>query len=262
MRRFKRTPNFEIALTLKNDAFLRTPREAQKSWLINQALKELAHDLDHLNELATGFVAGVEFVGLGDRRQADLTDQEIMEDWQIPVMEAMAKAAVRPGDRVLEVGFGRGIASDFIQQQTPSSHTIIECNAAVVRRYERWVESYPDRTIDVVHAMWQDAVGDLGPYDAVLFHTYPLDEADVVDQVLGSVTFAEHFFDAAVRLLVDGGRFTYLTNEADSLSRGHQRALFKRFSSVQVTVEKDLEVPEDTKDAMWAKSMVIVVAAK
>lgn len=262
MRRFKRTPNFEIALTLKNDTFLRPPRDAQRSWVVNQAIKELADELDHLHTISTDFVPGVDFAGLGDRRQGDLSDEEIMEDWQIPIMEAMANAVVRPGDAVLEVGFGRGVASDFIQRQNPESHTIIECNDAVVRRFEQWRGRHPDRQIQVIHALWQDAVADLHSFDAILFHTYPLDEADMMDQVLGSITFAEHFFDTAARLLKRGGRFTYLTNEADSLSRGHQRALLERFDTIQLSTQKNLDVPDDTKDAMWARSMVIVVAGK
>ncbi|NIP94473.1 MAG: class I SAM-dependent methyltransferase, partial [Akkermansiaceae bacterium] len=59
--------------------------------------------------------------------------------------------------------------------------------------------------------------------------TYPLTEEEFVNYVAQSSTFAEHFFDTAAAHLRPGGVFTYLTNEIDSLSRAHQRALLKRF---------------------------------
>ena len=55
--------------------------------------------------------------------------------------------------------------------------------------------------------------------------------------------------------------FTYFSNEIDSLGRGHQRALFKHFSSVSLKMI-DLELPNDIKDTWWADSMVIVKAVK
>jgi guanidinoacetate N-methyltransferase len=77
-----------------------------------------------------------------------------------------------------------------------------------------------------------------------------------------SVTFAAHFFPKAERLLRPGGRFSYLTNEADSLSRGHQRLLFQHFSSFSLSRVTDLPLPDDTRDAHWSAEMVIVKAIK
>ena len=73
---------------------------------------------------------------------------------------------------------------------------------------------------------------------------------------------AEHFFDAAATHLKDGGVFSYLTNEMDSLSRSHQRALFRRFRTISLRVLDDLGVPNETRDAQWAQSTVIVRAEK
>ena len=112
MRRLKRTQNFEASITLTNDAFIRPPRDAQRSWLVNRALKEFADDLEDLDAKAKKFVAGKESAGLPDRMTGSLTDDEIMEDWQIPVMEAMANVITPPGGHILEIGFGRGVASD------------------------------------------------------------------------------------------------------------------------------------------------------
>lgn len=257
-RRVKKTKQVELTLSLKDDDFIRTPREAQRSWILNQALKEMVLDLEHADRLARDFVTGVDFGGLTDRTQGELSDQEIMEDWQVPVMNAMANAVVRPGDVVLEIGFGRGVASDFIQARQPSRHVIVECNDAVVERYHAWKTRHPDATFDLIHAKWQDAVPRFETYDAILFHTYPLNVDDVVEQVLSSVTFAEHFFDVAAAHLVEGGRFTYLTNEADSLSRAHQRSVLQRFRRYALEVVRDLDIPDDTRDAAWSRSMAVI----
>ena len=79
--------------------------------------------------------------------------------------------------------------------------------------------------------------------------------------VLGSATFAEHFFATAARLLREGGVFTYLSNEVDSLSRAHQRALFRHFSRLAASVVP-LSVPADVKDTWWADTMVAVEVTK
>ena len=36
-RRIKRKKDFEVSLTLKNDDFIRPPRDAQRNWLLNEA---------------------------------------------------------------------------------------------------------------------------------------------------------------------------------------------------------------------------------
>ncbi len=49
-----------------------------------------------------------------------------MEDWQTPLMQAMARHVTETHGDVLEIGFGRGVSAEFIQQlrrvrRTPSS---------------------------------------------------------------------------------------------------------------------------------------------
>jgi guanidinoacetate N-methyltransferase len=261
-RRVRRHKAFEILVHVKDEAFLRPPREAQRNWLLNRLVKETADDLVALDEAARGFVRGGEPVVMSDRDQARLADEEIMEDWQIPVMKAMAEAITDTHGDILEIGFGRGVASSLIQEQQVRSHTIIECNAHVIERFAPWKSLYPGRQIRLVEGMWQDVVGGLDAYDGIFFHTYPLSEQDFAEQVVQSVTFAAHFFPKAERLLRPGGRFSYLTNEADSLSRGHQRLLFQHFSSFSLSRVTDLPLPDDTRDAHWSAEMVIVKAIK
>ncbi len=260
-KRIKRAEKFEISLLIKDDNFIRPPREAQRNALLNRAVKEFSEDIIAIDHQASHFVEGASQGTFGDRTQALLTDEEIMEDWQFPIMQEMANIVTASKGDVLEIGFGRGISSSMIQENLPKSHTIIECNDDVVKRYHRWKENYIDREIKLVHGLWQEVIDGLGTYDGLFFHTYPLNEDEYMNYVNGSVTFAEHFFETAVNHLKPNGVFTYFSNEIDSLSREHQRLIFKHFSSFSLQLI-DLNVPNDVKDTWWSNSMVVIKVVK
>ena len=86
--------------------------------------------------------------------------------------------------------------------------------------------------------------------------------SEYVEQIANSTTFAEHFFEHAANHLRKGGIFTYLSNEIDSLSRSHQRILFKHFDSIELSMVSNLNLPQQVKDQWWTDSMVIVKATK
>jgi guanidinoacetate N-methyltransferase len=185
-----------------------------------------------------------------------------MEDWQAPVMKRMAELACASQGDVLEIGFGRGVGSDYIQACKPASHTVIECNDSVVDRFQTWAKQHGGADIRLSHGLWQDELPKLGQFDGLFFHTYPLNEDDFIQQVAKSSTFAEHFFEHAARHLKPGGVFVYLTMEGDSIGRAHQRALLQHFSSVSLSVLDGLDIPSDTRDAHWVNQMLMVAAVK
>lgn len=260
-KKIKRTENFEIVLEIKTDDFIRPPRDAQRNALLNNALSEFSDNLQALHELAARFVPGKLQIALEDRTQKVLSDKEIMEEWQIPLMQAMAEVITESHGNILEIGFGFGVSATMIQEQEVLSHTIIECNDSVVERFLEWKELFKGKKINLVHGLWQDTIDDLAFFDGIFFHTYPLNEEEYMKNVHGRVTFAEHFFETAAKHLHPKGVFTYFSNEIDSLSRGHQRSLLKHFSSFSLKVI-DLELPDDINDTWWADSMVIVKAVK
>ena len=261
-RRIHRSADFHVTLDLKRDDFLRPPRDSQRNWMLNRSMREFADELTHLDSVADSFVRGGDGASMSDRTTTQLADEEIMEDWQIPVMRAMAAAVCEGSGDILEIGFGRGVASNMIQEHEVRSHTISECNPSVIHRFHQWRTQFADSDIRLLEGLWQDRVSDMQQYDGVFFHTYPLNEEEFVEQVAQSVTFAEHFFPTASEHLRPGGVFSYLTNEFDSISRAHQRLLLRHFGSFTLSEVSDLAVPEDTNDAMWAKSMVVVRAVK
>lgn len=259
-RRIKRHHDFDLSLELKRDDFIRPPRDAQRNWLLNTAIAEFVENLEALDAHARRFVPGTDDLPTADRAQADLRDEEIMEDWQIPLMRAMAEVVTQSHGDVLEVGFGRGVSAGFIQDRGVRSHTVIECNDNIVGRFRDWASAYPGQDLRIEHGLWQDVLPRLGLYDGIFFHTYPLNEEDLVAQISASATFAEHFFSHAAAHLRQGGVFTYLSNEIDSLSRTHQRLLLRHFDAIGIRLVCGLDLPQGVRDAWWADSMVVVQA--
>lgn len=262
MKKIKRSKEFEVVVTISDDDFINPPRESQRNAVLNRAVKEFTADLVALDDQTKRFVPGV-YVNYSeeDRTQKVMADHEIMEDWLIPVMDVMARVTSDKGGDILEIGFGRGISSDMIQEHPIASHTIIECNDAVVEVFHKWKEQYEGKDIRLVHGLWQDTIDDLGLFDGIFFHTYPLDEDEYMNYVHASITFGEHFFSYASKHLKPGGAFTYFSNEINSLSREHQRILLQHFSSFSVEIVH-LEMPDDVTDAWWADRIVVVKAVK
>ncbi|WP_298500471.1 class I SAM-dependent methyltransferase [uncultured Algibacter sp.] len=231
MRKIKRSKEFEVILTINDDHFIRPPKDIQRNAVLNRALKEFVGDLKILDTQTKHFVPGATVETLKDDREQKIMEaQEIMEDWQIPLMQEMAKVIAEDGGDILEIGFGRGISAEMILKFPIETYTTIECNNDVINTYFKdFKEKHHTKRIKLVPGLWQDTIDGLDVFDGILFHTYPLNDDEYIQYVNGSVTFAEHFFLHAAKHLKPGGLFTYFSNEIDSLSREHQKLLLKTF---------------------------------
>jgi amino acid adenylation domain-containing protein len=268
IRRFKQ---FDVAVTLKDDSFISPPRESQRSWLLRRALDEFADDLVALDEASKRMVSGSARVHLQqewsssgvkyDDSQLIIQGQQVMQDWERPLMRAMAEIVTESHGDVLELGFGMGISATYIQEFGVKSYTVVEYNDGVAEHFKKWKEQYPGRDIRLIHSRWHDAVDQLGTYDGIFFDTVPSNEEEYMREVIDNVVMAEDIFPIASKCLRKGGVFTWYTNEIDSFSRRHQRLALKYFSSVAVSVVKPLAPPEDCH-YWWADSMVAVKAIK
>ena len=78
----------------------------------------------------------------------------------------MAEAVCGSSGDVLEIGFGRGVASDMIQELGVRSHTICECNPSVINRFRQWRSKFPDADIHMFEGLWQDRVADMQQYES------------------------------------------------------------------------------------------------
>jgi amino acid adenylation domain-containing protein len=267
----RKAVEFDVALHIRRTDFIRPPQEAQRNWTLQRALDEFVADLQHLDQVAKRFVAGSERAEIGrewsrsrahyDDTQLIIEGQQVMQDWERPLMKAMADVVTETHGDVLEVGFGMGISATYIQERGVRSHSIIECNEEVIAQFEQWRAQFPERDIRLVCGKWQDVTEQLAQYDGVFFDTYPLSEAEFKEYVIDSITFAESFFPVAAACLRPGGVFSYYTNEIDSFSRRHQRLVLKYFSSFTLSVVRGLRPPADC-NYWWADSMVVIKAVK
>lgn len=265
------TPDFEITLKIKNHGFIKPPQEYQANWNIRRLLEEFGDDLAHLDKQAARFVEGTGRIEIDedwkksqatyDGSQLIIDEQQVMQDWQHPLMKKMATIAAENHGDVLEVGFGMGISATYMMEMGVKSYSVIECNEGVIKYFNKWRERYPDVNIRLIEGMWQDVTGQLEMYDSIFFDTYPLSEEEFFKHVINSVTFAEHFFPTAYKHLRKGGVFTYYTNEIDTYSRRHQQLVFKYFDTFSLSVVKPLQPPPDCKN-WWADSMVAIKAVK
>jgi hypothetical protein len=263
-------PEFNIVLSTA-DTFVRAPDPGLRDWLLSRAVQDLSADLKHLDDMVVDFVpGGRRGVIHGDWTTSSATfnehellieDQQVMQDWERPYMKAMADVVSATHGDVLEVGFGMGISASYIQATHVRSHTIIECNVDVMDRCRSWRREYLDRDIRLISGRWQDIVGDLGTFDSILFDTYPMSETEFDEHVLNDATYAAHFFSAAAMHLRPGGVLSYYSNETDSVSRAHQRALFQHFTEVSFRVIRSLRPPADCSYC-WADSLVLTRCTK
>ena len=98
------------------------------------------------------------------------SDAEVMMDWEDPIMSASAAYVTQGGGDILEIGFGMGLASGYIQSHSISSHTIIENHPQVIEKLETWATRKSNVTI--VSQSWQEVTQSLGTFDGVFFDDY------------------------------------------------------------------------------------------
>ncbi|MBF9069815.1 O-methyltransferase [Streptacidiphilus fuscans] len=267
----RRNPNYSLELVLRRDAYIDTPSPEQRRWLVDQCLKECVQQLDHNDEIAHRFVSGSVRHGIdGEWRGSEanytgsdllIEGQQVMQDWEAPLMRRMAQRVAGCGGDILEVGYGLALSAEAIQACSPRSHTIIEYNHEVYRKALRWRADRPDSDIEIVHGPWQQRMPELGDFDGIFWDAFPTSEAEFEQYVLRDSAVAEAFFAAAAAHLRPGGCFTYYTNELDSLSRHHQRALLRYFDSFSVEVVDGLQPPPDC-EYWWMDRMALVVARR
>ena len=194
-----------------------------------------------------------------DQKELLIGQQQVMQAWEYPIMSAMAEAVTRSRGDVLEIGFGMGISASLIQQRNPRSHTIVECHTDVQQRFKKWRSQFSSRKIHLLEGRWQDINSNLDLFDGVLFDAYPLNAQEWSDHYVNSITYAHHFFETAAAHLRPGGVFTYYSNEINSMSRGHQRALLEHFSKVSISNVKGLKPPPDC--CYWQCSEILIIEA-
>jgi guanidinoacetate N-methyltransferase len=258
-----------ITVELDDELFVR-PDRGYGDYVARRATREFHADLLHAEAIARQSVHGsvrkimssslTQQAERCDERELVIDGQQVMQAWEHPYMAKLAQITAAAHGDVLEVGFGMGISASAIQDIGVRSHTIIECHPDVQQRFKAWRAGYPDNDIRLAPGRWEEQLDNLGQFDAILFDAYPLDEREWTDHYVNDVTYARHFFEAAADHLRSDGVFTYYSNEVDSMSRSHQRALFEYFEEITTSVIHGLEPPEDCH--YWQTGSFVVISAR
>lgn len=138
-----------------------------------------------------------------NERLLDQDQNGVMMAWETDIMARSAKKLLpTTGLRVLNIGHGMGIVDGFFQEQSPSSHHIIEAHPEVVTEMKRkgWHEK---PGVQIHEGRWQDIlpglVGQGEMFDAIYYDTFAESYSD----------FREFFTEQVIGLLDQEGRWGY-----------------------------------------------------
>jgi guanidinoacetate N-methyltransferase len=178
---------------------------------------------------------------------------QVMQAWERPLMEVLAReASTRHGD-VLEVGFGMGMAARLITEFGCSSYTTIEAHPAIAAMARAWAKTQ-DISCTVYEGMWQDVVPQLSTkFDGILFDTFPLSAEE-----RGRNHFP--FIPEAARLLRNGGAFVCYSDETVDFRSEHLELLLAEFDEVKLVKVSDLSPGQDCE--YWKSTHMVVPVAR
>lgn len=133
------------------------------------------------------------------KHKLEILGHTVMEDWETPYMYKLAKIATSKGGTILEVGFGMGISSGFIQEANIQQHIIIEANKQVANKALEFARraSCP---VKVLEGLWEEMIDRVKDesIDGILFDSYPLTEEELYQNHFS-------FFKVANQKLKRGG---------------------------------------------------------
>lgn len=183
-----------------------------------------------------------------DEKQLTINGHPVMESWEHPYMETLARIATQNKGRVLEVGFGMGISATYIQNHNILEHHIIEANLEVGAIAEEFAAKSAIKTI-IKTGLWEDVSVEYpdGFFDGILFDTYP-----IVKSELHSARF--DFLPEASRLLKKGGVFTQYLGEVE-ITQSYKDMLSQvGFNKVDAVV---VEVKPPSDNLYWEDDFIV-----
>ena len=145
--------------------------------------------------------------------------REVMMSWETPIMEKSAEYICESKGDILEIGFGMGICSDYIQAQGVNSHTIVEVHPQIIERLKIWASD--KNNVIIVEGNWNDV--NLNTYDGIFIDTYG-------DESWNSF---KNFDLAQGR---SGAKVTYWNNFTDNRNE---------YSFDNISFERVLTIPDD-----------------
>lgn len=182
----------------------------------------------------------------------------IVERWEQPIQEAMALAVcVAPSLRILEVGYGLGMATWQISRSRPRYHQILEAHPILAAHARSVVQDLSNTVVST--GFWELIVPTMRDcsFDGIVFDAYPFDCPDFDGSVEDTCKHVTPFIKEASRLLVVGGKMAFL-----DFSLGVHLALrpdLIRLFSKLTTVDVAISIPTDCSYAAGYSGHVVVM---
>ena len=165
------------------------------------------------------------------------TGIEVMMDWEDDIMKESAQFICHNKGDILEIGFGMGICSDYIQAQNVNSHTIIEVHPQIIEKLNIWAENKSNVTI--IEGDW-NSVNGLSSYDGIFLDTF------------GDLSL-DNFKSFALSKIKSGGKITYWNNNEEE----YNPYLFDSVSYDKISITPDLNLYTEMKDFYYMPKVVL-----
>jgi hypothetical protein len=95
----------------------------------------------------------------------------VMHRGEDPLMKKFAEVGCLNGGDILEIGFGMGISSNYIQSNNINSHTIIEIHPEIYNRALTWAKD--KKNVKVILGSWETIIPTLQQkFDGILHDTH------------------------------------------------------------------------------------------
>lgn len=175
---------------------------------------------------------------------------QVMQEWERPLMQTLAKNVAGEGKRILEIGFGMGICAEEIMKLGCLSYTVIEAHPIVAEKARQWLKlNKIDGT--VIEGFWEEKIRELPKrfYDGIVFDTYPLNEEERSKNHFS-------FIPQAKWLLSHDGILTYYSDETENFREEHMHLLLSNYKKIKLERVSDLNPSDDCE--YWNNNYMII----
>ena len=157
----------------------------------------------------------------------DKPNHFVMMEWEKELMKETAKVVCSKGGHILEIGFGMGILSTFIQEQpNVKKHTIVEAHPEVYKRALEWSKKYPN--VEILFGDWIEIADKIieNKYDGIHY------DADCINFYYFNTIIVE-------KGIRTGGIFSYFEPKGRDVYNYNER-LRKRLVEITCDIPKNI----------------------
>jgi guanidinoacetate N-methyltransferase len=182
--------------------------------------------------------------------------KQVMQAWERPLMEVLAREVTAVGGDVLEVGYGMGISAQEIMKRGCRSYTVIEAHPEIAATARAWGERQ-GRSVTVLEGFWQELAPNMQPhFDGILFDTFPICQEDAHINPTAMIP-------AMQRLLRAGGVLAYYSGADANFPQDQVGLLLTYFDEVTLIKVTGLQPYPHPRCDYWNQPyMVLPVARK